>query len=263
MEISFKDLKIGNNKISFSIKEKEMNGIITDNIELIRKIFSFDPKVIQNSKINKKTLNINDILTMKKKISIIKNRIEQKDYYLTVYDILLKTSKRKKLEFKNPDKKILDSLKVVGLPITLLDRRIYSLSSSEKKLLLLAIGLLSNPEYIIIEDPFEELDRKNEKKMILLFQKIKEQYNKTIVMVSNRSEKNYQYSTNLVIINHNKVLLEGKTEEVFKKIDFLKENKIEIPEIAEITYLAMKKKKVKIDYHKDVRDIIKDIYKHV
>ena len=30
-----------------------------------------------------------------------------------------------------------------------------------------------------------------------------------------------------------------------------------------ITYLARKDKEVKIDYHKDIRDIIKDIYKHV
>ena len=40
-------------------------------------------------------------------------------------------------------------------------------------------------------------------------------------------------------------------------------NKFSIPEIIEFTYLAKKKKSVKIDYHKDIRDIIKDIYKHV
>ena len=43
----------------------------------------------------------------------------------------------------------------------------------------------------------------------------------------------------------------------------MKRNKIDIPEIIEFTYLAKKQKNVKIDYHKDIRDIIKDIYKHV
>ena len=42
----------------------------------------------------------------------------------------------------------------------------------------------------------------------------------------------------------------------------LEKNNIEVPEIVQITYLA-KKKDVRIDYHKDIRDIIKDIYKHV
>ena len=45
--------------------------------------------------------------------------------------------------------------------------------------------------------------------------------------------------------------------------DFLKKNRINITKIVEFTYLAKKKKNIKIDYHKDVRDIIKDIYKHV
>ena len=51
--------------------------------------------------------------------------------------------------------------------------------------------------------------------------------------------------------------------DILTNIDFLNKNKIDIPDIVEITYLAYKKKKIKIDYHKDIRDIIKDIYKHV
>ena len=42
----------------------------------------------------------------------------------------------------------------------------------------------------------------------------------------------------------------------------MKENVIPMPYITKVTYLA-KNKKVKLTYHKDVRDIIKDIYKHV
>ena len=36
-----------------------------------------------------------------------------------------------------------------------------------------------------------------------------------------------------------------------------------IYEIVELTHLIKKKKKIKLEYHKDVRDILKDIYKHV
>ena len=50
---------------------------------------------------------------------------------------------------------------------------------------------------------------------------------------------------------------------IYQRVDFLKRNKFDVPEIIEFTYLAKKKKAVKIDYHKDIRDIIKDIYKHV
>ena len=46
-------------------------------------------------------------------------------------------------------------------------------------------------------------------------------------------------------------------------LKFLKRNKFDIPDIVMFTYKAKKDKKVKIDYHQDIRDIIKDIYKHV
>jgi hypothetical protein len=59
------------------------------------------------------------------------------------------------------------------------------------------------------------------------------------------------------------ILIEGNTKEVYEKVDFLKENRIPLPEIVEFTYSAKKQKKAKIDYHRDIRDLIKDIYKHV
>ena len=43
----------------------------------------------------------------------------------------------------------------------------------------------------------------------------------------------------------------------------MKKNRVNIPEIVEFTYQAKKEKKAKIDYHRDIRDLIKDIYKHV
>ena len=57
-----------------------------------------------------------------------------------------------------------------------LERKITTLSSSEKKIVQLAIALISNPEVIIIEDIFKYLDKNWEKKVIMLLQKIKEQY---------------------------------------------------------------------------------------
>ena len=62
---------------------------------------------------------------------------------------------------------------------------------------------------------------------------------------------------------NDKILKEGNTFDILTNVNYLKKNKIDIPDIVEITYLALKNKKVKIDYHKDIRDIIKDIYKHV
>ena len=67
----------------------------------------------------------------------------------------------------------------------------------------------------------------------------------------------------MIFVKNNEILLQGATNDVYQRVDYLKRNKFDIPNIVEFTYIAKKKKKVKIDYHKDIRDIIKDIYKHV
>ena len=121
---------------------------------------------------------------------------------------------------------------------------------------------MTNPEVIIMIEPFKDFDIKTERRITSLLQIIKEQYDKTIVVISNDTNMLYKYADFLIIEKNHKVIAEGNSKEMLERVDFLKRHGIQVPDIVEFTYLA-KKKKVKIDYHKDIRDLIKDIYKHV
>ena len=197
-----------------------------------------------------------------KRISIIREDFESISFKSTIYEYMNYEIENKNIVLKNDLKKINDSLKIVGLNKLSLDRNINTLSESEKKLLQLAIALLSNPEVLIFEEPFNKLDLKNEKKLVLLLRKIKEKYDKTIIFISSNSNLLYKY-TDYLIVYDDKLLREGKTSTILEDVEFLKRNSLSVPEIVEFTYLAKKKYNVKIDYHSDIRDIIKDIYKHV
>ena len=197
-----------------------------------------------------------------KRISIIREDFESISFKSTIYEYMNYEIENKNIVLKNDLKKINDSLKIVGLNKLSLDRNINTLSESEKKLLQLAIALLSNPEILIFEEPFNKLDLKNEKKLVLLLRKIKEKYDKTIIFISSNSNLLYKY-TDYLIVYDDKLLREGKTSTILEDVEFLKRNSLSVPEIVEFTYLAKKKYNVKIYYHSDIRDIIKDIYKHV
>lgn len=227
--------------VDINIKEKNITGIITDTKEEI--IESIKQKSIQ-------------------KIGIVKEDYFKDNFLIKVYEWMYYEVRRKRLILKNPKKKINDSLKIVGLDTTYLNRNINSLSSSEKILIILAISLLSNPEIIILDDLFKYFDKVYEKKLIMLLEKIRDQYNKTIILINDDSEILYKY-TKYLIIKKNNLFIEGDTIKIFKRVDFLHKNNIKVPEIIELTHLIKKKKKVKLEYHKDVRDILKDIYKHI
>jgi len=117
--------------------------------------------------------------------------------------------------------------------------------------------LISNPNTIVLVDVFKYFDKVNEKKLIMLLQRIKDNYNKTIIIVTDNTEILYKYTKNLIVIKKNKILVDDDIK-VLEKNDL----GIKIPEIIELTNIK-KKKNIKIGYHKDVRDILKDIYKHI
>ena len=107
-------------EIDINIKEKTITGIITDTKEDI--IESIKNKSIQ-------------------KIVVVKEDYLSSNFLIKVYEYMYYEIRRKRLILKNPKKKIDDSLRIVGLDDTYLNRNINSLSSSEKILVILALGL--------------------------------------------------------------------------------------------------------------------------
>lgn len=263
MEIKYQKDLPNKEKITFSIQEQELNGICGGLKKELEEMISL--RFIEDIIVKKNEKKLNEALKkdLKKQICIVKEEWEDSSYLRTVNERIQEEIKRKNLTFTNTTKKIKDSLKIVGLKLSILERDSITLSSSEKKLLQISISLLSNPEILILEEPFKYLDLKKQKNIIFLLRKIKEQFNKTVIIVGEDSEILYKYTNHIIITSKQNIILEGQTKKIYQNVEVLRKNKIDIPKIVEFTHLAKTQKKVKIDYHTDIRDIIKDIYKHV
>ena len=92
---------------------------------------------------------------------------------------------------------------------------------------------------------------------------MQDQYKKVIIIITNNSNYIYKYTKRAIIVKNGQILLDGPTKDIYERVSYLKKNGLEIPYIVEFTNRAKKEKKVRIEYHKDIRDLIKDIYKHV
>lgn len=263
MEIELKEYKYKSKKINIKLNSKYIYGIIGKNIEDWEEIIKINSNYKDNVLINKKVLLENELNSYKKRIAILKEKDYLNIHKETIYDLMEYILKQKRIYPKNTQKKIKDSLRIVGLNKEILNRNLVTLSRSETKLLQIAISLLSNPDVLIIEEPLKYLDIKTLKNLMIVLRKMKDQYNKIVIFLSKDIEKIYQNTDNTIIYNKGNVVVQGKTKEVFKDVELLKENKISIPEIVNFTYEVKLKKSVKLDYHQNIRDIIKDIYKHV
>ncbi len=263
MELIFDNHNLEEEQINLVVHHNTITGLINDKENKIFNLISLKKCgkgkiIINNAKVAKDEIYIN-----RKRISQVEDNIEFPAYLTTVEDLMNNYLRIHQLNVKDSNKKIRGSLKIVGISEEYISHNLNTLSSSEKKLITIAVGLLSNPDTIILEEPFKYLDLKQEKRLFMIFQKFKEQYDKTIIIKTENPEILYKYTDEIIIVKNNNILITGATKEVYQRVDYLKRNSIPIPEIVLFTYLAKKNRNVKIDYHDDIRDIIKDIYKHV
>ncbi len=250
-------------KINLKINSSIITGITGDNKTLlIEMIDALTFPSYGEIKIGDKLINSENLLTIRKEVCLIRQNPSEQFFTSTVKEEMSFLVGRLKYKNSNVMKKMKESLTMVGLSDKYLDKEIFHLSTGEQKLIQVAISLLYNPSIIILDEPFVELDYTNKKKLIKLIKLLKNRYKKTIIIASNDSNILYQLTDDLIVIKKSRVIAADSTDKIYQAVDFLIDNDIDIPDLVLFTNKA-KKKKIKLSYHRDILDLIKDVYKHV
>lgn len=255
MEIKFeKDIEIEAGNIIGVIDEDRYFYNYLENLLFNKPVITVDSK----------KLNKTETRAFRKKISFVESYICDDYLNLSVYEYMKYSLINQFLVIKDYNKKIKDSLKIVGLDSKYLNKKISLLSLSEQRLVLFAISLLSNPNMIVFDNFFEGLDLKTTKFVINILNQLAEQYNKTFFIRCCDVDDIYALTKKVIIFEKNEFFVGGDTIEVFDDyMEILIKNGLPIPKTVMFTYRANSLKNTKLGYFKDIRDLIKDIYKKV
>ena len=153
-------------------------------------------------------------------------------------------------------KKILKELEIGE---AIVDKKINELSHSEQKLLKYVLMVLSNKKIVIIDEPFMDLDFAGKKKITLLINSLLRK-KKTIIVGSVDSNIIYGLCKKVLFISDNKYYYDDIMAFTNKKV--LKEFHIDMPYLVRFVELA-KNKKIRLNYSRDIRDLMKDVYRNV
>lgn len=164
--------------------------------------------------------------------------------------------------FKNRinNNRILKNMKKLKIE-DIINRKIINLTESEKYKFYFSLISSIDSEIYIYADITKYLDINGKKLIKSFLNDIKQK--KKVAIIDKEIDNIFNIADNYIYIKNNLVINYGKNNNYYEDIETLMNNNLTPPVIHMITYLVKKEKKIKLFYHNDSRDIIKDIYKHI
>lgn len=196
-------------------------------------------------------------------IGVISNFSYNDMLHGTVREFIKKDSIKYNYKINDIDKRVDDIIKMVGLSFDILNKSIFCLSNSEKIKVILSQILLYNPELIILDSVFEELDSKSRTKLFKLLIKLKKFYNKTIIITSSNVDIIYELCDNLILLDNYNVLFYGNKYEAFNNENILNNPFIIKPTVIEVKEKIKEKLGKDLGDNDSINELIKAIYREV
>ena len=138
--------------------------------------------------------------------------------HLNVNENLNFALSRSKLKFKH---KITKENLIENLELNeLLKRYPSNLSGGEKLRIALARTLLTQPEYLLLDEPMSDIDIRYKAKLLFFLKKINRQFKIPILYVSHSIEEISQIADQIILIDNGKKIEYGSTENILNSDKF-------------------------------------------
>ncbi|MDD4298439.1 MAG: ATP-binding cassette domain-containing protein [Bacilli bacterium] len=209
---------------------------------------------------NMKVKNINDL---RRKVGLVFQFPEEQFFNPTVREEVSFALKYFRYRNDRIHKQVSEALTMVGLNDSYLERNVFELSSGEQRMIAIASVMVFNPKIIILDEPTAGLDYRNKKKFMNLARRLRDRYNKTVIIVTHDVDMLNVIADHIVALDNGKIVLSGSKNEVFKNATLLHKHGLRVPKIVEFTGKVITEKGVILGRHTDVKDLIKDIYRNV
>lgn len=259
------------NDISLNIKSNSITGIIGPSgsgkstfAELINALHLPTKGTINVGKVKiVKNHKIPNIKYLRFNVGLVYQNPEEQFFNKTV---------KKEIEFglqtfnymlKEKDKRVSDSLKLVGLNNSYLNRDPFGLSNGEQRRVALAIVLAFNPKVMIFDEPTIGLDNKGKRNLIKIIKMMKIRYNKTIIIITSDTDLLLELADYIYVFDQGEIAFHGTKMEVFTNFTAIRQLHIKLPKLIEFSKLVENKKGIRIGYRDDMNDLMKDVYRYV
>ena len=200
--------------------------------------------------ITSKETTLSDI---RKKVGLVFQYPEYQLFEETIALDIAYGPKNLKLSEEEILKRVKKSMEMVGLDYEKYkDLSPFELSGGQKRRVAIAGVIAMEPKVLILDEPTAGLDPKGRDEILNQIQKLHDNYDMTIILVSHSMEDVAKIAKRVIVMNKGEAILDGTPAEVFKNVETLEEVGLAVPQV---TYLVRELKKKGINISEEIYTI--------
>jgi len=183
-----------------------------------------------------------NLLKVRQRVGLVFQYPEHQLFEETVYKDVAFGPRNLGLDEDEVHKRVKTAIESVGLDFEKLkDRSPFELSGGQKRRVAIAGVLAMEPKVLVLDEPTAGLDPRGRDEVLGRIKKLYEEKNITIILVSHSMEDIAKLVNRIIVMHRGKVVMDGKTKEVFKEVEKLEEIGLGIPQVT--TFMREFKKK--------------------
>lgn len=140
-------------------------------------------------------------------------KLEKMGYQTNIISILFPSSSMD--EVKKYAEPIFEAM---NLPLSALEAKPYQLSGGENVRAALALATITQPEYLLLDEPFGDLDPRTLREVANSLKRFNEQFNTTIIFISHHMDFVNELAHRAIMIENGKITMDDEPMAVTKKL---------------------------------------------
>ncbi len=137
------------------------------------------------------------------------------DPIMRAYDVLMMPLKYRKLD--DPEKRIEEAARLVGLPLEILENRVYQLSGGQRQRLSIARAIIVDPKYVVLDEPTTMLDASLKGEILRIVKNVREEKGITFMLITHELPIAKTVSDRIAVLYLGKLLELGRASDILER----------------------------------------------
>ena len=126
-------------------------------------------------------------------------------------------------------KRAYELIDLLGLPADVAEKSPFDLSGGQMRRVAIAGVLAFKPSVLVLDEPTAGLDPRGRKEIMELFNRLHEEENLTMILVTHSMEDAARYADNIIVMHGGTSVMSGSPNEVFSNVEKLSTYNLDLP----------------------------------